>query len=65
MKYRVSQWLDTSRMDLEELPIKYGIQGNKEEGKGWQHMAEDGKALIFDSSDEAAAKIKELQAKAA
>lgn len=61
MKFRVSQWLDTSRDDVEEYPILYGIQANKEDGSGWIHLAEDGEPMCFDTPGKAGEKIKELE----
>lgn len=59
MKFRVSQWLDTSNKEAHEFPVVYGIQANN--GNGWQHAAENGQALMFDTAKAAALKIKELR----
>jgi len=61
MKFRVSQWLDTSKLDAEEFPEKYGVQV-KVNGR-WIHVSNDDGILIFDSSNEAAAKKAELEQK--
>ena len=60
-KLRVSQWIDTSRNDVEEFPILYGIQANKSDGRGWAHCYENGKALLFDTPEEAGEKIKQIR----
>ncbi len=56
MKFRVSQWLDTSDMDVNELPVVYGIQVNKVDGRGWHHLAiaggEDELRKIMNSTGE-------------
>lgn len=54
--YRVSKWVDTSRFDVEEFPIRYGVEAKAKPG-GWRHCARDGKALIFDTPEEAEAEI--------
>jgi len=59
MKYRISQWLDTSDDDAEEYPILYGIQANN--GRGWCHSYEDGEPLIFKTAKEAQSKIEALR----
>ena len=59
MKYRISQWLDTSDDNAEEYPILYGIQGNV--GNGWQHCHMNGEPLIYSTHEEAANKIKSLK----
>lgn len=59
MKYRVSQWLDTSNLKVESLPIRYGVQANVD-GE-WKHCHRDGEALIFKTTNEAKACIAKLQ----
>lgn len=59
MKYRISEWLDTSDDNAEEYPTLYGVQANC--GDGWQHCHEDGEPLIFSTSEKAQAKILELK----
>lgn len=61
MKFRISQWLDTSDMDVNELPVVYGIQVNKGDGLGWHHLAIDGEAAIYGTMQEADDKLKELR----
>lgn len=63
MKFRLSQWLDTSNKDAEEWPIMYGIQANKCDGKGWANVAEDGEPLLFNTPEAAGEKLKELRAR--
>ena len=60
--YRVSQWLDTSNLNLKSLPIRYGIQINQHEGNGWNHVAIDGVAAVFKNTSQAIKKIDELKA---
>jgi len=59
MKFRVSQWVDTSNFDVEELPIRFGVQANK--GDGWRHVAENGEPLLFETAEDAARKISKLR----
>ena len=59
MKYRISQWLDTSDDNAEEYPTLYGVQGNN--GNGWQHCHSGGEPLIFKTSKEAKQKIDEIE----
>jgi len=59
MKFRVSQWLDTSDDNARTYPTVYGIQCNN--GNGWQHVAEGGKALFFETAKAASEKITELE----
>jgi len=63
MKFRVSQWLDSSNLDVEEMPIVYGIQANKGNGNGWVHVAKDGEPLFFDTPEAAGEKLDELKAR--
>ena len=44
MKFRISQWLDTSNDDVTEYPILFGIQANN--GNGWAHCHSNGEPLI-------------------
>lgn len=59
MKYRVSQWLDTSDLNAKSVPIRYGVQA-KEDGV-WKHCHRDGDPLIFKTTNEAKACIAELE----
>ena len=63
MKFRISQWLDTSNFDVEELPVVYGIQANKDDGKGWRNVAADGVPMFFDTLEAAGEKMEDLKAK--
>lgn len=57
--FRPSAWLDTSRMDLPELPIRYGVEARISARK-WLPVARDGKPLIFDTEEEALAECHRL-----
>ena len=59
MKFRITQWLDTSNMAADILPVLHGVQANN--GGGWAHCHEDGKPLIYKSLEEASAKMDELR----
>lgn len=59
MKFRVSEWLDTSDDNAKTYPTVYGIQCNI--GNGWQHVSEEGKVLFFDTAKSASEKIADLQ----
>lgn len=59
MKFRISQWLDTSDDEAEEYPIKYGVQAHQD-GQ-WKHCHEDGEPLIYDTPEEAGTKMAELK----
>jgi len=59
MKFRISQWLDTSDDNIEEYPTLYGIQANN--GNGWQHCHMDGEPLIYSTLEEADKKIESLK----
>ena len=61
IKFRMSQWMDTSDDNAKEYPMLYGVQANM--GNGWRHCHEDGEALIFDNMKEADKKIDELRLK--
>lgn len=63
MKFRISQWLDTSDDNAEEYPTLYGVQANK--GNGWQHCHNNGEPLIFKTIEETESKIAALRGMAA
>ena len=60
MRFRVSQWLDTSDDNAKTYPIVYGIQIKI--GSKWQHVTENGEALIFKTAKEAGDKIEKIEA---
>lgn len=57
--YRVCAWIDTSRIarGVDELPTLYGVEAKAAGQRGWHHMAENGKALLFQDAIEAEAWI--------
>lgn len=59
MKFRVSEWLDTSDDNAKTYPTVYGIQCYI--GNGWKHLAAEGKILFFDTAKAASEKIADLQ----
>jgi hypothetical protein len=60
MRFRVSQWLDTIDDNAKTYPIVYGIQIKN--GSKWQHVAENGEALIFKTAKAASDKIEKIEA---
>lgn len=61
MEIRISQWLDTSKIDTDECPTMFGIQVNKKDGTGWHHVSQNGEALFFETVYEAGKKMDELK----
>ena len=59
MKFRISQWLDTSDDNAEEYPTLYGVQANR--GNGWQHCRKDREPLIFKTEEEAHLHVRALR----
>ncbi len=54
MKFKKNNWFDSK-----ELKVFYGIDAKVD--NEWHHAAEDGKPLLFDTSEERDEKLKELR----
>jgi hypothetical protein len=58
LSFRIyDRWIDTKTFKR-----KFGIQAKTADWKLWRHVAENHEALIFDSRDEAEAKMALLEA---
>lgn len=66
-QYKVTQWIDTSEeaMNKSEATIRYGVDIKPKPSAGvhggWLHLAINGTPMIFDTAEEASAKIDALK----
>lgn len=62
-QYKLQTWIDTGpeAFSKPDAQVTFGIDVKQEKGGQWFHLASGGKALFFDTSDKAWAKILELR----